>query len=236
MMSTSPKSRSLSNCAVLLISTLACCGGAARASEYEIVYHATLNEGGPPLASFQGSAPFAAGTPLTITANFDSSTADQWNIGAYFYTAPSATFLIGSSTYETENALQILLSDPTWQSVGGPYPYSAGFLGSGPLGSITSLFGASTNPFDAANPSPTKFYEYEHNFDFTDGTPLSLFVAGASGGGQLVIYNTSISDVTATIFAVPEVSTWAMVAFGFAGLGMAGRLREWRTESRAASA
>jgi hypothetical protein len=62
------------------------------ASEYEIEYRATLNEGGPPLASFQDSAPFAAGTPLTITANFDSSTADQWNVGAYFYTAPSATF------------------------------------------------------------------------------------------------------------------------------------------------
>jgi hypothetical protein len=60
----------------MVISTLACCGGAARASEYENVYHATLNEGGPPLASFQDSAPFAAGTPLTITANFDSSTAD----------------------------------------------------------------------------------------------------------------------------------------------------------------
>ncbi len=140
-MSTSPKT--LSNCAALVISMLACCGGAARASEYEIVYHATLNEGGPPLASFEDSAPFAAGTPLTITAQFDSSTADQWNIGAYFYTAPSATFLIGSSTYEAEDALLILLSDPSWQSVGGPYPYSAGFVGSGgrpTAGSSTGLW------------------------------------------------------------------------------------------------
>jgi hypothetical protein len=233
-MSTSPKSLSLSHCAVMVISTLTCCGGAARASEYEIVYHATLNEGGPPLASFQDSAPFAAGTPLTITANFDSSTADQWNIGAYFYTAPSATFLIGSSIYETENALLILLSDPSWQSVGGPFPYSAGFVVSGPsgLGSINSLFGGSTNAFDASNPSPTKFNEYEFNFDFTEG-PLTLFLEGVPGGGQLVVYNASVSGVTATLFAVPEVSTWAMMAFGFAGLGMAGRLREWRTKSRA---
>ena len=57
--------------------------------------------------------------------------------------------------------LLILVSDPSWQSVGGPYPYSAGFVGSGPLGSITSLFGASTNPFDAANPSPTTFNDYD---------------------------------------------------------------------------
>ena len=233
-MSTSPKSRSLSNCAALVISMLACCCGAARASEYEIVYNATLNEGGPPLASFLDSEPFAAGTPLTITAEFDSSTADQWNIGAYFYTAPSVTFLIGSSTYETENALLILLSDPSWQTEGGPYPYSAGFisLGQGPLGSITSLFGASTNAFDAANPSPTTFSEYELNYDFTGGHPLTLSLEGAPGGGQLVLYNTSISDVTATIFPVPEVSTWAMMAFGLAGLGMAGRLREWRTAPR----
>jgi hypothetical protein len=52
----------------------------------------------------------------------------------------------------------------------------------------------------------------------------------------LTLYNNSVSDVTAAIFPVPELSTWAMVALGFAGLGMAGRLREWRTESRAASA
>ena len=63
-------------------------------------------------------------------------------------------------------------------------------------------------------------------------TLSTLSLEGAPGGGQLVIYNTSISDVTATIFPVPEVSTWAMMAFGLAGLGMAGRLREWRTAPR----
>jgi hypothetical protein len=150
-MSTAPKSRSLFNCAALMISMFAVCSGAARASECEIVYHAILNEGAPPLASLD-SAPFAPRTPLTITAVFDLSTASQWNIGAWFYTAPSATFLIGSSTYETQNALQILLSDPSWQTLGGPYPYSAGFLDSEPLGSITSLFGASRNAFDASDP------------------------------------------------------------------------------------
>jgi hypothetical protein len=234
-MSTAPKSRSLFNCAALAISMFAVCSGAARASEFEIVYRATLNEGGPPLASFQHSAPFAPGTPLTVTAVFDLSTASQWNTGAWFYTAPSATFLIGSSTYETQNALQILLSDPSWQTLGGPFPYSAGFLDDGPpLGSINSLFGASTNAFDSFNPSPTSFYEYENNFDFTDG-PLSLVVFGPSGGGQLVIYNTSISGVTAAILPVPELSTWAMMAIGFAGLGIGARLRAWRTQTRLAT-
>jgi hypothetical protein len=237
-MSTAPKSRSLFNCAALVISMFAVCSGAARASEYEIVYRAILNEGARPLAPFASldSAPFAPGTPLTITAVFDLSTARQWNTGAWFYTAPSATFLIGSSTYEAEDPLEILLSDPSWQTLGGPYPYSAGFLDDGPpLGSINSLFGASTNAFDSSNPSPTSFYEYEHNFEFTGGAPLTLFVAGASGGGQLVIYNTGISDVTAAIFPVPELSTWAMMAVGFAGLGMGAGLRAWRTQTRVAT-
>src|ERR1700733_8259252 len=117
MMSTSSQSRSLFNSIALLIS-VACCCGAAKASKYEIVYRA----GVPPLASFKDSSPFAAGTPLTITAQFDLSTANQWNIGAYFYTAPSSTFLIGSSTYEAEDPLEIRLSDPSWQSVGGHSP------------------------------------------------------------------------------------------------------------------
>src|ERR1700733_8259253 len=118
-----------------------------------------------------------------------------------------------------------------------PFPYSAGFVVSGPsgLGSINSLFGASTNAFGASNPSPTKFNEYEHNFDFTGGSPLTLFAAGAPGRGQLTIYNASVSGLTATILAVPELSTWAMMAFGVAGLGMAGRLRGWRPESRLAT-
>jgi hypothetical protein len=235
MMSMSPKSRSLFNCEALLISVVCFCCPAG-ASELEIVYHATLNEGGPPFASLD-SAPFAPGTPLTITAVFDLSTANQWNTGAWFYTAPSATVLIGSSTYEAEGPLEILLSDPSWRSVGGPFPYSAGFLDEEPpgLGSINSLFGASTNPFHAPNPSPTNFYEYENNFEFTGdipASPLTLFLAGAPGRGQLTIFNANVSGATGTILAVPELSTWAMMAFGFAGLGMAGRLRGRRPESR----
>jgi hypothetical protein len=83
-------------------------------------------------------------------------------------------------------------------------------------------------------PSPTQFYEYELNYKFTNG-PLSLVVFGPSGAGQLVIYNTSISDVTAAVFPVAELSTWAMMAVGFAGLGMGAGLRAWRTQTRLAT-
>ena len=71
--------------------------GPASAEKFELVYRATLNEGSAPLSGFIGQEPFPAGTPLTITAEFDTSSADQWNTGAYIYTALSPTFLIGAT-------------------------------------------------------------------------------------------------------------------------------------------
>jgi hypothetical protein len=128
--------------------------------------------------------------------------------------------------------LFILLSDPSWATFGGPAPYSAGFFPTFPAGAINSVFGSSTASFQAGDPSPTMFYDYQNNFSFTGPGPLTVLLSG----GQLTLYNNSVSDVTAAIFPVPELSTWAMMAFGFAGLGMARRLREWRTESRGATA
>jgi hypothetical protein len=92
-------------------------------------------------------------------------------------------------------------------------------------GGVNSVFDASTAAFQAGDPSPSLFYDYQYNFSFTGQEPLTVLLSG----GQLALYNNSVSDVTAAIFPVPEVSTWAMMAFGFAGLGMAGRLRAWRT-------
>jgi hypothetical protein len=119
------KSRWLTSCgAVFALISVSC--GPASAEKFELVYRATLNEG----PGFIGQ-PFSDNTPLTITAEFDTSSADQWNTGAYIYTALSPTFLIGATdeTYEGEpGALLILLSDPSWATFGGPAPYSAGFL------------------------------------------------------------------------------------------------------------
>jgi hypothetical protein len=72
--------------------------------------------------------------PLTITSEFDTASADQWNTGAYIYTALSPTFFLESPAerYEVISpALFILLSDPSWAIVGGPSPYSAGFFNVG---------------------------------------------------------------------------------------------------------
>ncbi len=149
--------------------------------------------------------------------------------GPTFNTALSPTFLIGATdeTYQGEpGALLILLSDPSCATFGGPAPYSAGFFTISFMGGgVNSVFDASTAAFQAADPSPTLFYDYQYNFSFTGQEPLTVLL----GGGHLALYNNSVSDVTAAIFRVPEVSTWVMMAFGFAGLGMAARLRAWRT-------
>lgn len=223
------KSRWLMSCgAVFALISVSC--GPARAEKFELFYRATLNEE----PSLLGQ-PFPVGTPLTITADFDTSSADYWNTGAYIYTALSPTFVIGATTelYEGEpGALLILLSDPSWATYGGPAPYSAGFFRLFPNGAINSVFGSSTASFQAADPSPTTFYDYQSNFSFAGPGPLTVSLSG----GQLTLYANSLSDVTAAIFPVPELSTWAMMAFGFAGLGMAGRLRGWRNQSRATTA
>ena len=229
-----PKSRWSMSCGALLTLMSVSCGPAS-ADKFELVYRATLNEGSAPLSGFIGPEHFPFGTPLTITADFDTSSADQWNTGAYIYTALSPTFLIGATAelYQDEpGALFILLSDPSWATFGGPAPYSAGFFRTFPAGAINSVFGSSTASLQAGDPSPTMFYDYQNNFSFAGPGPLTVLLSG----GQLTLYNNSVSDVTAAIFPVPELSTWAMMAFGFAGLGMARRLRELRTESRGASA
>jgi len=218
-----PKSRWLMSCGALLTLMSVSCGSAS-ADKFELVYRATLNEGSAPLSGFTGQEPFPASTPLTITADFDTSSADQWNTGAYIYSALSPTFLIGATDelYEDEpDALFILLSDPSWATFGGPAPYSVGFFRTFPAGAINSVFGASTAAFQAGDPSPTVFYDYQDNFSFTGPGPLTVLLSG----GQLTIYDNSVSDVTAAILPVPELSTWGLMLFGFAALASAAYVR-----------
>jgi hypothetical protein len=213
-----PKSRWLIGWAAFLTLALLGCD-AAKASEFELVYNAILNEGGTP-ATLNG-APLPAGTPLTITSEFDTSSADQWNTGAYIYTALSPTFFLGTPAGRYEviwPALSILLSDPSWATVGGPSPYSAGFynVGASP-GSLNSVFGSSTAVFQAADPSPSRFYDYQYGFDFTGPGPVGLLTV-LLDAGSLAIYTNSVSNVTAAIFPVPELPTWGLALVGFASL------------------
>src|SRR6202044_624448 len=108
------------------------------------------------------------------------------------------TLLIGSTDElynEEPGALLILLSDPSWATFGGPAPYSAGFFRTFPAGAINSVFGSSTASFQAGDPFPTLFYDYQSNFSFDGPGPLTVLLSG----GHLALYANSLSDVTAAI-------------------------------------
>ena len=86
---------------------------------------------------------------------------------------------------------------------------------------------------------------FEGTLDGTDGNPLSIdglwglkFGNGGKGGSLNTLYFTAGPDGEAhglfgALTAVPEPSTWAMLALGFGGLGFAGYRRSRRTDAKA---
>lgn len=115
----------------------------------------------------------------------------------------------------------ILLSDPSWEALGGFGPYSAGFIVRGsPLGSLQSVFGAATPAFTAAAPTTSFFYEYLDSFTFT-GNPFVVPGYDLIGGGALSIFPNSISNATASLVVVPEPSSWAMMLVGLSAIAYA---------------
>jgi hypothetical protein len=208
--------------AILGLATMV--GRSTDARAEEIIYQGILNAGNPPFAT-RGSMSFPAGTMFTATVTFSTSSGDQWSPGAYIYTATSGLFAFKSGTAPPEtyrvsipDKLDILLSDPTWEIVLGPGPYTAGFISISSFGSFQSVFEAATFPFSAAEPSPSTFYDYSYSFLFTD-KPFVIPVVDLTTHSEdlLSIYTNSISDATASI--VPETSTWAMLLIGFGELG-----------------
>jgi len=185
---------------------------------------------------------FPAGTTFTATVTFSTGSGNQWSPGAYIYTATSGLFAFKSGTAPAEtyrvsapDTLDILLSDPTWEILGGPGPYTAGFVSISSFGSFQSVFDAATFPFSAAAPSPTTFYDYSYSYLFT-GKPFVIPVVDLTTYSEdlLSIYTNSISDATASI--VPETSTWAMLLIGFGGLGVAAYRRRWKESAAQAAA
>jgi hypothetical protein len=144
--------------AVLALAAFA--SGAAEAGNFELTYDLTVNQGSPPFASLTSSGPLPAGTKLTFTAKFNTDSANQWNIGAWIYTAFDETVVIRAPsapptfyTLVPVGLYEILLSDPSWATFGGPAPYSAGLIKfENGLGSINSVFDASTQTVRRRDP------------------------------------------------------------------------------------
>jgi hypothetical protein len=227
--------------AAAILGLAAMLGGPSDARAEEVVYQGILNAGNPPFASL-GPMPFPAGTTFTATVAFNTSSGTQWSPGAYIYTATSGLFAFKSGTAPVKtyrvsfpDTLEILLSDPTWEILGGPGPYTAGFISISSFGSFQSVFDAATFPFSAAEPSPSTFYDYSYSYLFT-GKPFVIPVVDLTTHSEdlLSIYTNSISDATASI--VPETSTWAMLLIGFGGLGFAAYRRRWKESAARAAA
>ena len=194
-----------------IVASAALVSGMAKAGEYELTYDLILNQGSAPYASLQSSGALPAGTQVKITATFDTDTADQWNTGAWIYDATIGIIEIEATgappvfyTASPARQYDALLSDPSWQTVGGPGPYSVGlfYIGGGSpySGSLNSVFGLASQPFEAATPSDTSFSDYNASFYFA-GSPLVLDIADAATHSPdvLSIFDNSVSDATATI-------------------------------------
>ncbi len=135
--------------------------------------------------------------------------------------------------------------DLTEENVSGPYggvkqtfatvagdKYKATFwLGSSPQwgiqdGLTASAAGASKTFTSTNNGSQNNLWQHE-TFDFTaNSASTTLSLLGASGVNYTGLDNVSVTLVTAAAPnatpSVPELSTWAMLLVGFAGLGVVG--------------
>ncbi len=98
--------------------------------------------------------------------------------------------------------------------------YDVGAFGGG-MQSLTAQVNGSTATVTATadNDTDTQFTAYHLDF-LSTVAPVTLMFNAASGGSgdniDVILDNVSIAAV------VPEPSTWAMMAIGFAGLGLAG--------------
>jgi hypothetical protein len=106
------------------------------------------------------------------------------------------------------------------------------WLGSSPQwgvqdGLTASAAGVSKTFTSTNNGSQNNLWQHEA-FDFTaTGASTTLSLLGASGVNYIGLDNVSVTPVTAAAPnaapSVPELSTWAILLSGFAGLGFAGR-------------
>jgi hypothetical protein len=106
------------------------------------------------------------------------------------------------------------------------------WLGSSPQWGIQDGLTASaasvSKTFTSTNSGSEDNHWQRETFEFTaTGASTTLSLLGASGVNYIGLDNVSVTRVTAAApeaaLSAPELSTWAMLLVGFAGLGFAGR-------------
>jgi hypothetical protein len=80
---------------------------------------------------------------------------------------------------------------------------------------------------------PPGLFDYAYN---TKNQPVGTFAVSTteSLGERIALFPTNTLSFDASLFAVPEPSTWAMLLMGFAGLGFVGYRRTRRAKPQAA--
>jgi hypothetical protein len=189
----------------------------------------------------------ATGTISIPTISFEGITATDVKVWA---TADSLNFTVGSLTNDTDGPLNAIfaVSDTDFSSNAGRFRTSFSTEWSNAPGSSVdvSWFDDSTNTQGANTPTDAPGIQFDgisadtatgsNTATFSDSgalavSPLdSLTVQGsidlAAGGTE--------SASESAVIAVPEASTWVMMAIGFVGLGFMGWRGSRRTVAHAA--
>jgi hypothetical protein len=168
-----------------------------------------------------GGVPFAANTPFTFHAVFDS-TADSDPFNGYAIFDTVVTFEIpgyGTFTSDPAGNVNINLRDASLPSGF----YAAGLVAVGAMGEITegfyAAFSTATPPSDADAPMPTVMSV----FAGWDGGPLTIPLTGGAGDLFFSVNSASFGP-TATITgpaqaAIPEPGTLALLLVGTLTMG-----------------
>jgi hypothetical protein len=103
-------------------------------------------------------------------------------------------------------------------------------------GAVLNVLIAVLEHFDSFSVPSTPAGEFDYAYN-TLNQPVGTFAVGTIDDlGQHIALNLGKNTLSfdASLFAVPEPSTWAMLLLGFAGLGFAGYRRTRRAKPHAA--
>ncbi|MEO8714808.1 MAG: PEP-CTERM sorting domain-containing protein [Acetobacteraceae bacterium] len=162
-------------------------------------------------SGFLSTGPFDAVTPFTLTALFDPTMGIPFGQGIELYQTLGQIKVAGFAPVDTNVlATALLLTDP---SSTFPANYGVGLLNGG-LQGFASIFATATPPFTAAAPVPSVLSGFLGNFLTT--TPVPIFLGN---GDELLIAGIG-DNPTASITAIPEPASLAVLGFGLALLSI----------------
>jgi hypothetical protein len=237
----------------------ALCGlafGAGGASAADLVMNGGFETSTNPQSTFL-SQPDTSVTGWTSTGDFvlycsaaAGKTCDETSIlGGAALAGPANGNNNGLMSSPQGGAYMAFDSDPAFHGdfsqtiaglmVGGTYKLSFYMAGAQEIGpnsptttSITATLGNETFTTPVINTPAQGFSPwnlYSTTFTYTGGGDVLSFLATGGPGGEPPY--ALLDGVSLTSGAVPEASTWAMIVAGFAGLGLAARVRRRRAKA-----